>query len=129
MVKTCLLGHMPIANNSFSLKNKSTYPIYQSSFNFIINQNQIIYLKNKNIDINYLTIHKSKGLEADNVIIINLYNKTLGFPNKMKNDKLLRFVTKTKINYPYDEERRLFYVALTRTKEKLYLFTPINSCS
>lgn len=94
---------------------------------FIINQNQIIYLKNKNIDINYLTIHKSKGLEADNVIIINLYNKTLGFPNKMKNDKLLRFVTKTKINYPYDEERRLFYVALTRTKEKVYLFTPINS--
>ena len=94
---------------------------------FIINQNQIIYLKNKNIDINYLTIHKSKGLEADNVIIINLYNKTLGFPNKMKDDRLLRFVTKTKINYPYDEERRLFYVALTRTKEKVYLFTPINS--
>ncbi len=94
---------------------------------FIINQNQIIYLKNKNINISYLTIHKSKGLEADNVIIINLYNKTLGFPNKMKDDRLLRFVTKSKINYPYDEERRLFYVALTRTKEKVYLFTPINS--
>ena len=45
----------------------------------------------------------------------------------MKDDRLLRFVTKTKINYPYDEERRLFYVALTRTKEKVYLFTPINS--
>lgn len=87
----------------------------------------ITYKKNKNIKIKYLTIHKSKGLESDNVIIINLYNKTLGFPNKMKDDKILRFVTKTKIKYPYDEERRLFYVALTRTKNKVYLFTPLNS--
>ena len=94
---------------------------------FTIKDNKIVYLKNKNIDIKYLTVHKSKGLEADNVIIINLYNKTLGFPNKMKDDKLLRFVSKNKINYPYDEERRLFYVALTRTKEKVYLYTPTNS--
>ena len=94
---------------------------------FIIKENKIIYLKNKNIDINYLTVHKSTGLESDNVIIINLYNKTLGFPNKMVDDKILRFVSKSKINYLYDEERRLFYVALTRTKEKVYLFAPINS--
>ena len=73
---------------------------------FTIKDNKIVYLKNKNIDIKYLTVHKSKGLEADNVIIINLYNKTLGFPNKMKDDKLLRFVSKNKINYPYDEERK-----------------------
>ena len=45
----------------------------------------------------------------------------------MNDDKLLRFVSKNKINYPYDEERRLFYVALTRTKEKVYLYTPFNS--
>ena len=44
----------------------------------------------------------------------------------MNDDKLLRFVSKNKINYPYDEERRLFYVALTRTKEKVYLYTPFN---
>ena len=56
-----------------------------------------------------------------------MYNKTLGFPNKTVDDKILRFVSKSKINYLYDEERRLFYVALTRTKEKVYLFAPINS--
>ena len=94
---------------------------------FVIRDNKIIYLKNKNVDISYLTVHKSKGLECDNVIIINLYNKTLGFPNKMDDDKILRFVSKSKIKYLYDEERRLFYVALTRTKEKVYLFTPLNS--
>lgn len=94
---------------------------------FIIKDNKIMYLFNKNMDIQYLTIHKSKGLEADNVILINLYNKTLGFPNKMKDDRLLRFVCKSKIKYPYDEERRLFYVALTRTKNKVYLFMPSNS--
>lgn len=94
---------------------------------FSINGDDIIYLKNKNIKIKYLTVHKSKGLESDDVIIINLYNKTLGFPNKMVDDRLLRFVTLSKSVYPFDEERRLFYVALTRTRGHVYLFTPINS--
>lgn len=85
------------------------------------NENKIIYKKNKNIDIKYLTVHKSKGLEADIVIIINLNDKITGFPNKIKNDNLLKFLLKNN-KYPYDEERRLFYVALTRAKETVYLF-------
>ena len=72
----------------------------------------------------YLTIHKSKGLEEDNVIMINLEDKLLGFPSKIEDSKLFRFVSKTKEKYLYSEERRLFYVGLTRTKNKVYLLTP-----
>lgn len=87
--------------------------------------NYIIYNKRK---IKYLTIHRSKGLECDNVILINLINSTYGFPNKIKNDKVLRFVSKSD-KYLYEEERRLFYVALTRTKNNVYLLTPYKNSS
>ena len=71
-----------------------------------------------------MTIHNSKGLETDNVIMINLEDKTTGFPSQIKDEKLTRLVTKSKDNYPYNEERRLFYVALTRTKNYVYLLVP-----
>ena len=78
--------------------------------------NKIPYL-NKNME--YMTVHKSKGLEADNVIVVNLENTITGFPCKVKNSEYLKYVTKSSDNY--DEERRLFYVALTRTKNKIIL--------
>lgn len=81
------------------------------------------------IKIKYLTVHKSKGLEEENVIIINLENKLLGFPSQIKNDKVLRFVSINSDKYPYGEERRLFYVALTRTKNNIYLLVPKNNKS
>ena len=95
--------------------------------NFIIDNNQIIYKKNRNIKIYFLTIHKSKGLEEENVIIINLINKKTGFPSKIENDKILDYVTCKNDTYPYAEERRLMYVAITRTKNKVYLLTPIQN--
>ena len=50
-------------------------------------------------------------------------DSTLGFPSQLTDDEVLRYVTK-KENYPYEEERRLFYVALTRTKNYVYFFCP-----
>lgn len=79
----------------------------------------IILYQNKTI--NYQTIHKSKGLEEDNVLIINLTNNVNSLPSKIKEDKILKYVTDSDI-YPYEEERRLFYVALTRTKNYCYLY-------
>ena len=87
-------------------------------------QGKIIYNLNTKISINYLTMHKAKGLEEENVIIINLLDDALGFPCKIKDDKILRFVNKKFDNFPYSEERRLFYVALTRTKNYVYLLVP-----
>lgn len=94
-----------------------------------IDDNRIIYKQNKDIIMYYLTVHKSKGLEEENVIIINLEDKLLGFPSKIKDDKLLRFVTKDYDKYKYAEERRLFYVALTRTKNYVYLLVPYKNKS
>ena len=71
-----------------------------------------------------MTIHKSKGLEADAVIILNMSNATLGFPNQISDDYILSLVKKGKEMYPFAEERRVFYVAATRAKNLLYLLTP-----
>lgn len=70
-------------------------------------------------NVRFLTVHKSKGLEADNVIII-LGNNFLGFPTKIKSIESV--IYKTNENIKYAEERRIFYVALTRTKNNIYLF-------
>lgn len=83
----------------------------------------------KKLDITFLTIHKSKGLEADDVIIINFLDDTLGFPNKIKEKRIIRLVSKREEDYHYAEERRLFYVAITRTKNTTYLMVPTNNYS
>ena len=80
----------------------------------------------ENITFRYLTIHKSKGLESDQVILINIVDSIIGMPTKMKEEHILKYVNNTKDVYPYEEERRLFYVALTRTKNKTYIISSIK---
>lgn len=82
--------------------------------------------KERDIEIRVSTAHKSKGLEADYVIIYNLTDKKDGFPNKMLDDPVLRFVLPEAEEYEHAEERRLFYVALTRTKNRVYLLIPVE---
>ena len=77
----------------------------------------------------FMTVHKSKGLEWNNVLIINLKDDILGFPNKIKEEKIFRLISPSLDKYPYSEERRLFYVALTRTKNKVYLLTQNKNSS
>eukprot|EP01093_Parvamoeba_rugata_P005432 TRINITY_DN180_c0_g1_i1.p1 TRINITY_DN180_c0_g1~~TRINITY_DN180_c0_g1_i1.p1 ORF type:complete len:512 (+),score=73.40 TRINITY_DN180_c0_g1_i1:879-2414(+) len=80
----------------------------------------------EDIDIKYITVHKSKGLEADNVIVLNLKNHLLGFPNKMTDDAMLSLLLGDDEAYRFAEERRLFYVALTRTKNEVVLLIPTD---
>ncbi len=98
---------------------RCNHDIYEVYDNEIIN-GKIIY---KDMDIRYLTVHTSKGLECENVIILNLVDDFLGFPNKMEDDEVLKLGFRTTEKYLYAEERRLFYVAITRTKNNVYLMT------
>lgn len=78
----------------------------------------------EDIKLKYITVHKSKGLEAENVIVLNLKNHLLGFPNKMTDDPMLSLLLSDDEEYRFAEERRLFYVALTRTKSEVVLLIP-----
>ena len=68
--------------------------------------------------IEFLTVHKSKGLEADYVIILQCNRDVYGFPSRVSDDPVLDVVLTKSDKFPYGEERRLFYVAITRSKVK-----------
>ena len=104
--------------------NKDIYDVISKDLDYL--NNTIIY-KNKNIY--YKTIHKAKGLEEDDIIIINLSDNTNSLPSKIKDESILKYVLIHKDLFPYEEERRLFYVGLTRTKNYCYLFVPKNNPS
>lgn len=79
---------------------------------------------NKQVKLQFLTAHSSKGLSAENVIIINAKDEIYGFPSKVDDDPILNLVVSNDQSYNYAEERRLFYVALTRTKNRVFIITP-----
>ena len=87
----------------------------------ILNDKLICNIVKANID--FLSVHSSKGLGYDYVIILNALNSKYGFPSKIEDDALLKLLN-NKEKYKYAEERRLFYVALTRTKNKVYILCP-----
>lgn len=110
-------------NGNVMILGRTNNDIYKYiDSDFIIDKDKIIYKKMPNLNIRYLTIHRSKGLEEDNVIVLNVINSLTGIPNTIEDDNILRFVS-LKGDYLYDEERRLFYVAITRTKNNVYLMT------
>ena len=81
------------------------------------------FAKNKSLDVSFKTIHGAKGLEADVVCLVNMFPGTLGFPSQMENDEILALVLPNPEQYPNAEERRLMYVAMTRAKKEVHLFS------
>ena len=110
--------------------------------------------KRPDLDIRFYSAHKSKGLQADYVFIINCRDATLGFPSQLEEKDLItitketflwkehnkklgglkrgsllirawNFLTTTR-ECEFAEERRLFYVAMTRTRKKVFFLTVQN---
>ena len=115
------------------------------------NKSDVTYSKNTKLNIKFMTVHGSKGLEADYVIILNCEKGTeknymRGFPSEIRDDPLLNirfynhdennkmdifsrlYAVSKYNNLRESEERRLFYVAMTRAKKQVYFIMP-NSYS
>mgnify|MGYP002761826032 FL=1 len=109
---------MLLGRTNFDLELVAESGLFQISKNGNIN-----YLASPETPIRFLTVHKAKGLEADNVVLLNFQNATLGFPNKIADDPMLRLVLTAPEDHPYAEERRLLYVAMTRTRNRVFVLT------
>ena len=93
-------------------------------FEYSSRGSKIKSVKYPKLDITFMTAHSSKGLGYDDVIIVNGKNETYGFPSKIEDDPVLAFVIKGDRSIDYAEERRLFYVAMTRTKNRVFFIAP-----
>ena len=117
--RVLLLGRYK--NDRYKIQNESL---------FKISNEKITSLKHKDMHIDFLTIHKAKGLGYDYCVLLDLADGVYGFPSKIEDEPVMKLI-KPKINEPvdYPEERRLFYVALTRTKNKIYMLVPKSKAS
>ncbi len=117
---------------------------YNNLFNYLYleNEKKVLVLSRYNKDLEelkneehygistrYLTVHMAKGLEEESVVLIKFSNDYLGFPSKIESNSLLSFVNDYNEDIPYAEERRLFYVALTRCKKRIYILVPRDNPS
>jgi DNA helicase-4 len=77
----------------------------------------------KKLKAQFMTVHKAKGLEADIIIVLNCNSGKYGFPSEMSDDPILNLLLSEADQFENGEERRLFYVAMTRAKENVYFIT------
>jgi DNA helicase-4 len=115
-----------IGRYSFDAKLLSDSGLFECRYNNVSGFVEVKYHKRTDLKMNFITAHKSKGLQADYIFIINNKKSRMGFPSKIQDAAILNLLLDNCDQYPYAEERRLFYVALTRAKKKAFLVTVKN---
>ena len=104
--------------------NFDMYKLYNNGSFSELPNNKVRSEKYPNADLTFMTAHSAKGLGYDNVILINMFEGKFGFPCQIEDDPIIKLVTHEDNSMPFAEERRLFYVAMTRTKNRVYIATP-----
>lgn len=109
-------------NEDILLMGRYNYDAMSIGFNGKIgNNDNRIKIKIAGRELFFLSVHSAKGLEADHVILVNCNQGAYGFPSLIEDDPILDFVLSRGESYPFAEERRLFYVAMTRAKKRMYV--------
>ncbi len=73
------------------------------------------------LQLDFMTIHASKGQQADYVIIVGLQEGSDGFPAPARESIMEEALLPVVEDFPDAEERRLLYVALTRARHRVWL--------
>lgn len=79
--------------------------------------------------MNFMTVHQSKGLECDYIILLNCNGGTIGFPSQISDSPVLKYVLSEPDAYAFSEERRIFYVGITRAKKHTWVLYDMNNPS
>lgn len=109
--------------NHFVNLYKERTDLFSVIYNAVDKNYIITCLEFPHLPIEFLTVHRSKGLQADYVIILNCVSGQYGFPSEQADDPILNLLLSKSDQFKNGEERRLFYVALTRSKKKTFITT------
>lgn len=82
-----------------------------------------------NRQMDFMTVHQSKGLECDYIILLNCNDGILGFPSQISDNPVLKYVLSEPDTYAFSEERRIFYVGITRAKKHTWVLYDVNKPS
>ncbi|MGI2015886.1 UvrD-helicase domain-containing protein [Shewanella oncorhynchi] len=91
-------------------------------YNYLLNDARAVLKASKLLDgVHFWSFHKSKGLEADYCILIGFFQGRSGFPNENRDEAIVEALLPMLDSFKHSEERRLFYVGITRAKKKSYI--------
>ena len=88
-----------------------------------------VYVSYGRRKMTFMTVHQSKGLECDYIILLNCNGGTIGFPSQISDSPVLKYVLSEPDTYAFSEERRIFYVGITRAKKHTWVLYDMNNPS
>ena len=126
----CLVNQIP-ANKEILLLGRYGFDvnIFKNTDLAVHETKDRIYVSYGRRKMIFMTVHQSKGLECDYIILLNCNGGTIGFPSQISDSPVLKYVLSEPDAYPFSEERRVFYVGITRAKIHTWVLYDMNNPS